>query len=220
MAGLNISRCDCNSGRTPQAEAVVNDRMDRAVRPLLSDAKHALRAEAGPMRSLICLRLRMVASSWSSACCLGPEMTIDGFFQVLSVWRVGGPPIIPPSKKFIGMDSMSGSDLKEKEDVRLRIALGRASVVMSEAIDLADLGDMALRSMYVSDGVRLFLFAAAVDLQASTIRLALAIASRGGTMLRIISVSTTRASSLGRSVIWALLIRSNVDALVSISHRS
>lgn len=115
---------------------------------------------------------------------------------------------------------MSGSDLKEKEDVRLRIALGRASVVMSEAIDLADLGDMALRSMYVSDGVRLFLFAAAVDLQASTIRLALAIASRGGTMLRIISVSTTRASSLGRSVIWALLIRSNVDALVSISHRS
>src|SRR4051794_39060271 len=119
-AGLNSLRYCCSSGRTPQAEAVVNERIERAVNPLVRDAKHALRAEAGPMKSLMCLRLRIADSSSSSECAGGPETTIEGRFQVLSAWRLGGPPIMPPSRNFTGIGRMSGSNLNEKEEVRRR----------------------------------------------------------------------------------------------------
>jgi len=103
--------------------------------------------------------------------------------------------------------------------VRLRRAVGDASEVMSEAMVFADLGDMALRSMYVRNGARCARFVTEVDLHASMMRRALAIASRGGTMLRMISACTTRSSAVTTSVIWAALIRSNVSRLfVSISH--
>ncbi len=126
--------------------------------------------------------------------------------------------MMPPSRKFMGIGWISGSDLKEKEDVRLRIALGEASELIKEAIAFADRGDIALRSTNVNEGTRWPLFVTEVDLQASTIRLAFAIASRGGTMLSMMSVCAIRSSSVGRSVTSALRIRSRVDALVSISH--
>lgn len=106
---------------------------------------------------------------------------------------------------------MSGSNLKEKEEVRLRRTVGDASEVMSEAMVFADLGDMALRSMYVRNGARCARFVTEVDLHASIIRRALATASRGGTMLRMISACTTRSSAVRTLVIWAVLIRSNVS---------
>ena len=115
---------------------------------------------------------------------------------------------------------MSGSNLKEKEEVRLRRAMGEASEVMSEAMVFADLGDMALRSLYIRNGVRCARCVTEVDLHASIMRRALATASRGGTMLRMISACTTRSSAVRTSVIWAALIRSNVLRLVSISHKS
>ena len=95
--------------------------------------------------------------------------------------------------------------------MRLRRAVGDASEVMSEAMVFADLGDMALRSMYIRDGARCARFVTEVDLHASMMRRALATASRGGTMLRMISACTTRSSAVTTSVIWAVLIRSNVS---------
>ena len=82
---------------------MVKERIERAVKPLDRDAKHAFRAEAGPMKSLMCLRLRIADSVSSRECDRGPEMTIDGHFQDLSAWRVGGPPIIPPSRNLTGI---------------------------------------------------------------------------------------------------------------------
>ena len=104
--------------------------------------------------------------------------------------------------------------------MRLRGAAGRASEVMSDAMVFADLGDMAFRSTYVNDGVRCARLVTGVDLHAFRTRRALATASRGGTMLRMISACTTRSSSVGTSVICADLIRSNVSRLVSISRSS
>ena len=100
----------------------------------------------------------------------------------------------------------------------MRCNLGESSEEISEAIVFADLGDIALRSTYVSDGVRWALAVADVDLHASTTRRALATASRGGTMLNMISVFTTKSSYVGKSVIWVDLIRSKVSRLVSISY--
>ena len=197
---------------------MVKERIESAVKPLLKEAKQAFNAEAGPMWSLICLMLRIEESSASRACFFGPDMTIEGIFHDLSFCRLGGGPIIPPSKKFMGIGLISGSDLKEKEDVRFRIEFGEASELMNEAIAFAEFGDIALRSMNVNEGVLWPLFVTEVDLHASTMRLALAIASRGGTMLSIMSVCATKSSSVGRSVTSALLIRSRVDELVSISH--
>ena len=97
--------------------------------------------------------------------------------------------------------------------MRLRRAVGDASEVMSEAMVFADLGDMALRSMYVRNGARCARFVTEVDLHASMMRRALATASRGGTMLRMISACATRSSAVTTSVIWAALIRSNVSRL-------
>lgn len=64
--------------------------------------------------------------------------------------------------------------------------------------------------MLVSPGPLAFRLAAAEDLAESAIRFAVESASRGGTMLRRMSISDRRASSLGRSWIFAARMRSVV----------
>lgn len=74
-------------------------------------------------------------------------------------------------------------------------------------------GEMAFRSIYImslSPGPLAVRRAAAEDLAASAIRLAVARASRGGTMLRRMSIWESRASSVGRSWILAARMRSIV----------
>ena len=64
----------------------MKERIKRAVNPLLKPAKHAFRAEAGPIESLICFILSNADRSLSRENARGPDTTIEGHFQVLSSW--------------------------------------------------------------------------------------------------------------------------------------
>ena len=177
------------------------------------------------MWSLICLRLSTEERLESRRNLVGPDMTTDGRFQLLS-WREGGGPIIPPSRKLSGMDLCSGCGLRnENEEDRRRVSV--ASVWIIASIALADFGEMALRSINVMERAcpvaavplrSLLCVTAVLELHASTMRWAVALASRGGTILRMMSACTTSSSSVARFTTWAALMRSTVDWLVSISH--
>src|SRR5882757_5535884 len=83
--GLNSSRCACSSLSTPHVCAVVNDRIDNAVMPLVRDAKHDFNAEAGPILEPRTFILRSsISDAGRRSGILGPEMTMDGRFHVLS----------------------------------------------------------------------------------------------------------------------------------------
>lgn len=159
----------------------------------------------------------------------GPEMQIEGTFQVPSFWREGGPPMIPPSRQGRGIGGISGSEFRKGKDVereRVRegvLVLGSVLTWSMWAISLAVFDEMALRSMKSREGAwpvatvsfrSIRLLMASLERHASTIRRAVARASRGGTMLRMMSVSTTRASSDGRVIISASLMRLSVDWLL------
>ena len=206
-----------------------------AVKPFDMAAKHDLRAEAGPMRSPRSLMFRVEIKEagrwWVSR---GPEMQIEGFFQVPSAWREGGLPMMPPSRHGSGIGGLSGSVFRKGKDVerdRVRegvCVLGSVDTCSMCAMDLAVFEEMALRSMKSTDGaspvatvsfLSIRFLMASLDRHASTILRAVATASRGGTMLRMMSVSTTRASSDGKVTISACLMRSIVDWLGEFSRR-
>lgn len=134
--------------------------------------------------------------------------------------------MIPPSRKLIGIGSSSGSDsvLANENERTIDCLRGETEADIgdenSAAMVLALLGDMAFMSMYVKLGA--CEVAAAVSFRslrrlmalgarhASSALRAVAIASRGGTMLRMISASATNCSSDSRAVICDDLIRSRV----------
>jgi len=135
---------------------------------------------------------------------------------------------MPPSRQGSGMGGLSGSEFSHGNDVERDLIRDGVFVVGSVetwsmwAISLAVFDEIALRSMYRSEGawpvatvsfLSIRFLMASLDRHASTTRLAVATASRGGTMLRMMSVSTTRASSDGKVTISAFLIRSSVDWL-------
>ena len=100
---------------------------------------------------------------------------------------------------------------------------GDMGVLNSAAMVFTVFGETAFTSIYVrlgaeeSDSVPLRSarrFMAAWERVASRVRRAVAIASLGGTMLRIMSASATRSSSLLRVVICAEAMRSRVCWLV------
>jgi len=205
--------------------------MERAVKPLEREAKHDFSAEAGPIFSPRSLMFKTEINEAGRYCVsFGPEMEMLGFFQVPSFWRDGGPPIIPPSREGRGIGGLSGSELLrkgkdfERERVREGVLVpGSVETWSMLAISLAVFEEMALRSMKRRDGARpvatvsfrsIRFLMASLDRHASTTLRAVATASRGGTMLRMMSVSTTRASSDGRVIISASLMRSSVDWLL------
>jgi|SRR5271154_6064928 len=185
--------------------------MARAVEPLLRAAKQHLSADAGPivgpMSLMLRERRRSEGRSWFN---LGPETTREGVVQRPSSACEGGPPMMPPSRKLMTRGFLSGGgEVNAKELERLRTATGDASDVMICSRSLAVFAEMAFRSMYI----KLFSFIGpmfslpalclivADDLLASRTLRAVATASRGGTMLRMMSDSATNASSLGREII-------------------
>lgn len=152
---------------------------------------------------------------------------MEGFFQVPSSWRDGEPPMIPPSREGSGIGGLSGSELRNGKDVERDLldgvfVLGSVDTWSMWAINFAVLEEIAFRSMKSRDGAwpvstvffrSIRFLMASFERHASTMRLAVATASRGGTMLRMMSVSTTRASSDGKVIISAFLMRSSVDWL-------
>ena len=99
--------------------------MERAVKPLVSEAKQALRAEAVPILSEINFILSVERRSCESSDSWGPETGMEGLFQVkgspvvdalaesrlsldLSFSPNGGKPIMPPSRSLIVMGGIGG----------------------------------------------------------------------------------------------------------------
>ena len=82
-------------------------RIDRAVRPLVREANEDLRVEARPMSGPRTEILRMGRRGWRRGRVVaeGPEIGSDGRVQVsVSDFGLGGGPMMPPSRKWIGMD--------------------------------------------------------------------------------------------------------------------
>jgi len=142
----------------------------------------------------------------------------------------GGEPMMPPSRNLIVMGGGGGVSKPESgpscwpasESVlvrrRARDGVGggdttSGTALKSTKIFATVLGEMALRSIKITsfDSVPFLSFLAwPAVLQASATLLAVARASRGGTMLRMISACATSSSSEPRSVIFAARIRSLV----------
>lgn len=101
VAGEYCCRCSSSSGRTDSFCAVEKDRIERAVRPLVSAANDSLRVDAELIVGDTNFILRISDNLWK----LGgrstePDITMLGFFQAfVSGSCDGGPPMIPPSMK-------------------------------------------------------------------------------------------------------------------------
>jgi len=128
---------------------------------------------------------------------------------------------MPPSVNCMGTGSTSGSAMNESVLVSDLLSEGVAGICSDErkeAMSFVVFGDIALRSRYSTEGASA---TAAVPLrsarcfdavlQPSNTLLAVAMASRGGTMLRMMSASTTSCSSDGTVIISADLMRFKVD---------
>lgn len=143
-------------------------------------------------------------------------------------WRGGGP-MMAPSMKVIGMGSGAGS-LGGEEEKRLRredcrrIGLGSGGsaglVLRMLEISVTVLGEIAFKSMNVrvrgADVVPRRVFRAVMpadERQASAMRRAVAMASRGGTILSMMSACETRSESFSKRLIFADLILEIVDEL-------
>lgn len=158
VAGLNSERCDSSSLSTPHDWAVVKERMESAVRPLVREAKQHFSAEAVPM--LLDERMRRpsvwIRSGGRREVVLGPEMTREGFFQVdvplASGLSDGGPPIMPPSRKWMGIGSWRVSERQESDRDSRRGTDCLRSPLRIFSIVMAVRGEIAFRSMYVKAG--------------------------------------------------------------------
>ena len=127
--------------------------MLRAVNPLDREAKHDFRADAGPIFSPMFLMLRTRISESERWCVrFGPEMQMEGFFQVPSSCRNGEPPIIPPSRQGSGIGGLSGSELRNGNDVERDLregvfVLGSVDTWSMWEISFAVFEEIAFRSM-------------------------------------------------------------------------
>ena len=142
--------------------------------------------------------------------------------------------MMAPSMKVIGMGSGGGS-LGGEEEKRLRREVRRRrgpGWLFSGGLELTRLeisvtllSEMAFRSTKVrfrgADVVPRRAFRAAMpadEWQASAMRRAVAMASRGGTMLSMMSAWETSSESFSKRVIFADLIREIVDELHIYQH--
>ena len=199
--------------------------MVRAVSPLVKEAKEDLRVEARPMsgpRTLI-LRTGSNGCRRGSVVAEGPEMGREGRVHVsVSGFGLGGGPMMPPSRKWIGMDvggsgGVSGSawvvgePVKEVRRCRRERRRGLGDFGVSSCVEKIDamprtvFGDIALKSMKMRgsgselDGAGLRLkcaLTASGSRDASSIRCAVATASRGGTIEKMTSEAPKKAASL------------------------
>lgn len=209
---------------------MVKERTDRAVRPFVRDAKQDFSVLAEPMRSDICVTLRIRGRSGErDAGSEGPESTTEGSaHSFVSCCWVGGGPMIAPSMKVIGMGSGGGSvggdEKRARSEDRRRRGLGGVGSGglghRRQKILFTVLGEMAFKSMYTrSRGAavvprRTFRpVMPAGELQASAMRRAAATASRGGTILSTMSACETSSASLARRMILAAFTREIVDEL-------
>ncbi len=186
--------------------AVVKERTDKAVTPLVRAAKQDFRVLAEPSRLEIWVTLRIWGRSGEREVGrVGPERMREGRVHSLLLsgfWRGGGP-MMAPSIKVMGIGSGAGSVGGEEEkrprseDCR-RIGLGGGCSAGLELrrfeISVTLLGEMAFKSTKVrfsgADVVPRREFRAVMpadEWQASAMRRAVARASRGGTMLRMMS---------------------------------
>lgn len=133
--------------------------------------------------------------------------------------------MIPPSRNLICIDGGVGGMLGGSPEAAIDSVLvnrrasdgcaGGGATVATEAtkplILAAVRGETALRSMkMISSDVLRSLRATAADLLASATRFAVAIASLGGTMLRMMSTCVSNSSSVLTSIIFAARILSTV----------
>ncbi len=206
VAGEYFSRWEVSCGSKEADWAVVKERMDNAVIPLVREAKQDFRVLAEPKRSETWVMLRIRGrSDEREVGRVGPERMREGRVHSLLLsgfWRGGGP-MMAPSIKVIGMGSGAGSWVGEeekrprREDCR-RIALGRGCSAGLELrrleISVTLLGEIAFKSTKVrfrgADVVPRRVFRAVMpadEWQASAMRRAVAMASRGGTILSMMS---------------------------------
>ena len=199
--------------------------MERAVRPFVKEAKDDFRVEARPMSGPRTLMLRTGSKGCKrgSVVAEGPEMGREGRVQAsVSDFGLGGGPMMPPSRKWIGMDvggsgGVSGSGWvvgePAKEERRCRRERRRGLgdfgvsswVVKIDAMPRTVFGDIALKSMKISGSGSEFeetglrskrALTASASRDASSIRCAVATASRGGTIEKTISEAAKKAESL------------------------
>ncbi len=141
--------------------AVVKERTERAVRPLVREAKQDFSVLAEPRRSETWVKLRIWGRSGEREVGkVGPERMREGRVHslLLSGFGRGGGPTMAPSMKVIGMGSGAGSlggeeeKRPRREDCR-RTGLGRgcsAGLELSRLEISATLfGEMAFKSMKV-----------------------------------------------------------------------
>jgi hypothetical protein len=157
VSGEYFSRWEVSCGRSEADWAVVKERTERAVRPLVRDAKQDFRVLAEPMRSDIWVTLRMLGRSGErDVGSEGPERTRDGRVHSLVSrdWEGGGP-ITAPSMNVIGIGSGGGSfdgddEKRFRREERRRSSFGPVSSgdrgERRLAIRLALFAEMALRS--------------------------------------------------------------------------
>lgn len=231
VPGEYFSRWEISSGRRDADRAVVKERTESAVRPLVREAKQDFNVLAEPMRSDICVTLRIFGRSGERDTGRdGPERTRDGrVHSFVSGFCLGGGPMMAPSMKVIGIGSGGGSfdgdeEKRARSEDRRRRGLGGfcSGTLGLRRLDMRPtlVGEMAFRSTKVTfRGAAVVprrIFRAVIpagEWQASETRRAVAMASRGGTILSMMSACETSSESSTRMVILADCILEIVDGL-------